>query len=94
MRALWEVDGRALRRPLIGVAGVAATISLGEFGATTVLTRSGRTETLPIAIGRLLGRAGDLPRLQSFALSTILAVICATIVMVSSVLARRGPEAR
>lgn len=88
LRAVWEIEGRALRRPLIGVAGVAATISLGEFGATTVLTRSGRTETMPIVIGRLLGRTGDLPRLQTFALSTILAVLCAAVLAGSWVLAR------
>lgn len=81
-RAVWEIEGRALRRPLISVAGIAATISLGEFGATTVLSRAGN-ETLPLAIARLLGRTGDLPRMQAAALSAILAALCATIIVVS-----------
>ena len=82
IRAWWHVDGHALRRPLLAGAGFSAAISLGEFGATTVLTRSGR-ETLPIAIGRLLGRAGALPRAQAFALATILLVLSVVVVMAS-----------
>lgn len=79
LRAWWWVDGRALRRPLLTGAAFAAAVSLGEFGATTFLTRSGR-ETVPIAIGRLLGRAGDLPRAQAFALATMLLVVTAAII--------------
>lgn len=90
-RAVWEIDGRALRRPLMVVFGLTATISLGEFGATTVLTRAG-TDTLPLAIGRLLGRVGDLPRLQAYALATLLGVLCATIVAVADVAHQRGTE--
>ena len=82
IRAWWQVDGRALRRPLVAGAGFSAAISLGEFGATTILTRSG-SETLPIAIGRLLGRAGALPRAQAFAMATILLVLSTVIVMAS-----------
>ena len=68
-----------LRRPIATGAGLAAAISLGEFGATSFLSRSG-SETLPIAIERLLGRTGRLFQAQAFALSTILAV--ATILIV------------
>jgi thiamine transport system permease protein len=74
VRAWWAVDVRLLRRPLVVGAGFAAAISLGEFGATTFLTRTGR-ETLPIAIERLLGRAGDVPRAQAFALALVLAAV-------------------
>jgi thiamine transport system permease protein len=69
-----------LRRPLAAGAGLAAAISLGEFGATSFLSRSG-SETLPIAIERLLGRTGRLFQAQAFALSTILAAATITIVM-------------
>ena len=71
-------------------AGLAAAISLGEFGATSFLSRSGG-ETLPIAIERLLGRTGRLFQAQAFALSTILAVATITIVMVVD---RGGDHAR
>jgi thiamine transport system permease protein len=60
-------------------AGLAAAISLGEFGATSFLTRSG-SETMPIAIERLLGRTGAALQAQAYVLATILAV--ATIVIV------------
>jgi thiamine transport system permease protein len=89
IQAWWQVDARALRRPLLAGAGFSAAISLGEFGATTILSRSG-TETLPIAIGRLLGRAGALPRAQAFAMATILLVLSTAIVMVSGTHERIG----
>ena len=60
-------------------------------GATTILTRSG-SETLPIAIGRLLGRAGGLPRAQAFAMATILLVLTTAIVMASGTHERLGPR--
>ena len=59
---------------------IAAAISLGEFGATSFLSRSG-SDTLPIAIERLLGRTGRLFQAQAFALSAILAAATMLIVM-------------
>ena len=91
IRAWWQIDARALRRPLVAAAGFSAAISLGEFGATTILSRSG-SETLPIAIGRLLSRAGALPRAQAFALATILLVLTTVIVMVSGSHERFGTD--
>jgi thiamine transport system permease protein len=69
-----------LRRPLIVGAGLAAAISLGEFGATSFLSRSG-SETLPLAIERLLGRTGGIFQAQAFALSAILAAATIAIVL-------------
>lgn len=91
IRAWWHVDARALLRPLVAGAGFSAAISLGEFGATTILTRSGR-ETLPIAINRLLGRSGGLPRAQAFAVATILLALTTVVVMVSGVRERLGSD--
>ena len=70
----------AVRRPLTIGAGLAAAVSLGEFGATSFLSRTG-AETLPIAIERLLGRTGSLFQAQAFALATILAATTITIVL-------------
>jgi len=91
LRAWWEVELRRLARPLAAGAGFAAAISLGEFGATTFLTRSGR-ETLPIAIDRLIGRAGALPRTQAFALATILLVVTAAIVVAADLPGRTDAD--
>ena len=79
-RAWWEIDVALLMRPLLVGAGFAAAISLGEFGATTLLSRAGH-ETLPLAIGRLLGRAGDLPRAEACALSVVLAAVTMVIML-------------
>jgi thiamine transport system permease protein len=81
-----------MRRPLLAGVGFSAAISLGEFGATTILTRSG-TETLPIAIGRLLGRAGALPQAQAFAMATILLLLTTVLVVASGVHERAGIDA-
>lgn len=71
----------SLRRPLAIGAGLAVAISLGEFGATSFLSRSGE-ETLPIVIERLLGRTGAVFQAQAFALSTILAALTVGVVVV------------
>lgn len=84
----------AIRRPLATSAGLAAAISLGEFGATSFLSRSG-SDTLPIAIERLLGRTGLLFQAQAFALAAILAAATMLIVMiVDRAGGRRSPGAR
>ncbi len=69
-----------LWRPLAVAAALAAAISLGEFGATSFLSRSGG-ETLPIAIERLLGRTGSLLQAKGYALATLLAAITVAIVL-------------
>jgi thiamine transport system permease protein len=86
-RAWLAIDVPLLRRPLVVAAAFAAAISLGEFGATTFLTRSGR-ETMPVAIARLLGRAGDIPRAQGFVLATMLAVVTGLLILVVDALDR------
>ena len=78
LRAWLAIDVRSMIRPLAAGSGFAAAISLGEFGATTFLTRSGN-ETLPIAVARLLGRPGEVSRAQGFAVATILLVLTAAI---------------
>jgi len=71
-----EVDLPMVRRALLVAAGFAFAVSLGEFGATVFIARPDNP-TLPVAIARLLGRAGDLNYGQAMALSTILMVVCA-----------------
>jgi thiamine transport system permease protein len=82
-----------LRRPIATGAGLAAAISLGEFGATSFLSRSG-SDTLPIAIERLLGRTGRLFQAQAFALSAILAAATMAIVTLVDAGAATGREER
>ena len=74
-----EVDLPLVRRAVLVAAGFAFAISLGEFGATTVIARAD-APTVPVAIDRLLGRPGALNVGQAFALSVILMVLTATAV--------------
>ncbi|WP_435838161.1 ABC transporter permease [Streptomyces chrestomyceticus] len=71
-----EVDLPLVRRALLVAAGFAFAVSLGEFGATVFIARPDHP-TLPVAVARLLGRAGELNYGQAMALSTILMVVCA-----------------
>ncbi|TPQ19838.1 ABC transporter permease [Streptomyces sporangiiformans] len=71
-----EVDLPMVRRALLIAAGFAFAVSLGEFGATVFIARPDNP-TLPVAVARLLGRAGELNYGQAMALSTILMVVCA-----------------
>jgi thiamine transport system permease protein len=83
-RAWREVTLPHLRRPVTAAAGLAAAISLGEFGATSFLSRSG-TPTMPIAIDQLLGRAGALLQAQGYALAVILAATTVAVVVLLDV---------
>ena len=80
-RAWREVDLPLVRRAVLVAAGFAFAISLGEFGATTVIARAD-TPTVPVAIDRLLGRPGALNVGQAFALSVILMLLTAAAVVV------------
>lgn len=68
-----RVDLRVLRPALSRSLGLAMAVSLGEFGATSFISRSGST-TLPIAIARLLGRPGDVPSTAGFALASLMVI--------------------
>ncbi|MFF4835639.1 ABC transporter permease [Streptomyces sp. NPDC001315] len=80
-RAWREVDLPLVRRALLIAAGFAFAVSLGEFGATVFLARPDNP-TLPVAVAKLLGRAGELNYGQAMALSTILMVVCAGALLV------------
>ncbi|MFI9562198.1 ABC transporter permease [Streptomyces rishiriensis] len=76
-----EVDLPMVRRAVLVAAGFAFAVSLGEFGATVFIARPDNP-TLPVAVARLLGRAGELNYGQAMALSTILMVVCAVALLV------------
>ena len=70
-----EIDFPVLRRAFISAAAFAFTVSLGEFGATALLTRPDLV-TLPVLIYTTLGRPGAASQGQALALSTILTLAC------------------
>jgi thiamine transport system permease protein len=80
-RAFMTAYGTVLVRAGAAAAGLAAAISLGEFGAASFLGRPG-TPTLPVQIGRLLGRPGEASIGTAAALAMLLAVATAVVVLV------------
>ena len=70
-----EVDLPILGRATLVSAIFAFTISLGEFGATSFLSRP-EYPTLPVAIFRFLSQPGALNYGQALAMSTLLMIVC------------------
>lgn len=76
-----EIDLPIVARAGLVGAGFAFVISLGEFGATSFIARP-NTATIPIMIFRLLGRPGQSSFGMAMALSVVLALLTAGVVMV------------
>ncbi len=72
-----EVDLPIVWRALAVGAIFAFTISMGEFGATSMIARP-ETPTIPIAVYRFLSRPGAVNYGQALAMSTILMAVCVT----------------
>jgi thiamine transport system permease protein len=74
LRTWRSVQAPLLAPALVRAAGISAAVSLGEFGATSFLTR-GDTKTVPIVIGELMGRPGPLLQQSAFAIATTIVVV-------------------
>ena len=73
----WRHIELALLQPaIVRAVGLSAAVSLGEFGATSFLTRNDTT-TIPIAIAQLLGRPGDVTSQSAFALAALVVIVFA-----------------
>jgi thiamine transport system permease protein len=73
-RAWRAVDWPIIWRASLAAATFAFTVSLGEFGATALLTRP-EYPTIPIAIYRFLSQPGSLNYGQAMAMATVLMVL-------------------
>src|SRR5258706_8532798 len=72
---VWKnIDLPILRRATIAAATFAFTISLGEFGATLLISRP-EYPTIPVAIERFLSQPGGLNYGQAMAMATILMLL-------------------
>lgn len=75
-RRVWiTVDWPIIRRAALSAAVFAFTVSLGEFGATSLVVRP-EFPTIPIAIARFLSQPGGLNYGQAMAMASILMLIC------------------
>lgn len=82
LRVLRTIDLRVLGRPLGLALGFAFATSLGEFGASSFLVRP-EAQTLPVLIGRLIGRQGVENYGMALAASVVLAVMTATVMLLA-----------
>lgn len=80
LRVFREVDLPIVSRSFVVAAGFAFAVSLGEFGATSFLARP-QHPTIPTAIFRFLGQPGAANLGQAMAMSVILMVLTATVVL-------------
>jgi thiamine transport system permease protein len=74
VRALVDVDLAQSGRAVAAGAGLAAAVSIGEFGASTLLARS-ESATVPVMLGRLAGRVGDVPQQASQAIAALMGIV-------------------
>jgi thiamine transport system permease protein len=70
-----EIDLPIVARAALVGAVFAFTVSMGEFGATSLIARPERP-TMPVAIYRFLGRPGTVNYGQALAMSTLLMLVC------------------
>lgn len=72
---VWKaIDLPILRRAALAAATFAFTISLGEFGATLLISRP-EYPTIPVAVERFLSQPGGLNYGQAMAMATILMIL-------------------
>jgi thiamine transport system permease protein len=76
LRVWFLVDWPIVTRSTLSAAVFAFTVSLGEFGATSLVVRP-EYPTLPIAIARFLSQPGGMNYGQAMAMATLLMLVCA-----------------
>jgi len=79
---VWQtVDWQILRRATLSAATFAFTISLGEFGATLLISRPDYP-TIPVAIEKFLSQPGGLNYGQAMAMATLLMLLTITCILI------------
>ncbi|MBX3100845.1 MAG: iron ABC transporter permease [Salinibacterium sp.] len=78
-RVLRDVDLSVVARPVLAASGFAFAVALGEFGATSFLSRPDRP-TLPVVIYRLIGLPGGDNFGMAIAASVVLAAVTVAVI--------------
>ena len=87
------IDLPIISRAIAVAAVFAFSISMGEFGASTFVTRP-HTATMPVAIFRFLSQPGEMNYGQAMAMSTILMLVtCSGFRLLAGLESRRGVPA-
>jgi thiamine transport system permease protein len=79
LRVIRDVDLGIIARPVLAASGFAFAIALGEFGATSFLSRPDRP-TLPVVIFRLIGLPGGDNFGMAIAASVVLAGVTVAVI--------------
>ena len=87
-RAFATAYGPILRVVMLAAGGLAAAVSLGEFGAATLLSRTD-SPTVPVQIARLLSKPGESAFATAAVLSVILVVMTMSLLLVVDRIASR-----
>ncbi|MBT5182267.1 MAG: iron ABC transporter permease [Actinobacteria bacterium] len=88
LRAWWTAFGTAFSGVMLAAGGLAAAVSLGEFGAATLLSRTD-APTVPVQIARLLSKPGESAFATAAVLSVILVVVTMSLLLVVDRIASR-----
>jgi thiamine transport system permease protein len=88
LRAWWTAFGIVFSGVMFAAGGLAAAVSLGEFGAATLLSRTD-SPTVPVQIERLLGKPGESAFGTAAVLSVILVILTMTILLIVDRVASR-----
>ncbi len=91
LRAWLTVDWPIIWRAALAAATFAFTVSMGEFGATALLTRP-EYPTIPVAIYRFLSQPGGLNYGQAMAMATILMTVTTLAILLIERLRLPGGE--
>lgn len=81
LRAWWTAFGTVFSGVMLAAGGLAAAVSLGEFGAATLLSRTD-SPTVPVQIARLLSKPGESAFATAAVLSVILVVVTMTLLLI------------
>lgn len=77
-----RVEWPAARRAVATAIGFSMAVSMGEFGATSFISRGAESFTAPLAVFRLLSQPGETLRGQAMAMSVIIGVVIGVIAAV------------
>ncbi len=78
LRSAWTVEAPVVLRPVLAAAGFAFAVSLGEFGATSFISRPDHP-TVPVLIFDLIGRPGADNLGMALAASVVLSLVTVTV---------------
>ena len=93
LRAFLTAYGPTIRVVAVAAAGLAAAVSLGEFGAASFLARAG-DPTMPLLIARLLGRPGPAALGTAAAMAVLLVAVTWFLVLAVDRAGRRAVGTR